>query len=286
MDFMIGKGELLTSPVKVKPRYGTKVSPYSFKEAVFRLSPQFINCSDTIDELPSEACPGNYAVELVTINPDYLAKSYYPANLFRALEVEPIGSKNSVVIPEKRGSHSAPNQGVALQIYLASPRDVLRDIPNKIEGLIEESKEADDLRKIESITVPSPVLGSILNLENEAQDYFEIGIHLLPSSKNRMIQDAFFSYVKLCSVVCFSDLSFNAGNLWFIPVYGTRAQIEQLAKFTFIRVIRKMPTLRSVPIGFRSEKIQIKAKLTQEPPVASDVKVAILDGGLPEQNPI
>jgi len=287
MNFMIGKGELLTSPVIIKGHPGPNAFPYSLEEAVSRLKPQFIGCSHIVDDLPAEACPEDFAVELFTLNPDFLAKSYYPGNLFKALEVEAIGSRNTRIRPDKRRNGRQPEISTAVQLYIASTRGVLRNIPGKMESLLEDSKEAEDLRKIESISLPSPIQPSVSTIEDEMHDYFEVALHLLPSCDNSMVQVSFCQYAESCSVDCFSKLSFTTGNLWFIPVYGKRMDIEKLAKFTFVRIVRKMPRLRGVPtIGSRSTTMQIKATLSQEPPVANDIRVAILDGGLPEKNPI
>lgn len=286
MNFMIGRGELLTSSVTIKSSSFKTKFPYSLEEAVSRLEPQFVECSSVIDTLPAEACPYDLAVELFTLNPDFLAKSYYPIELFKTLRVEAIGSKSIHIIPRKRNKDRPPEESLTTQLYLASTRSILRSVSDTIKKFSDDSKESEDLRKIESISLPDPISKSVGSVDQEMYDYFEIALNLFPSIDVEKIQIAFFNYADLCSVKYYNDLSFRAGNLWFIPVFGKKQNILDLAKFTFVRVLRKMPKLRGIPANPRSVKMRIKASLSEEPPVSNDIRVAIMDGGLPENNPI
>lgn len=49
--------------------------------------------SSRIDELPQAACPGDEAVISLTINPEYVAKSFFPHELMRDVGIEVIGSR-------------------------------------------------------------------------------------------------------------------------------------------------------------------------------------------------
>ena len=88
-NFIIGKGELLTSGITLKSGHSPVKFPYTYEEAVMKLGPRFRESSDSLDNLPALACPYDLAVQLFTLNPSFLAKSYYPGNLLRALNLEP-----------------------------------------------------------------------------------------------------------------------------------------------------------------------------------------------------
>jgi hypothetical protein len=133
MNFLIGRGELLTAPVIIKKGGGdTNRYPYTLDEALDRLLPQFESSWKVIEALPSLACPYDLAVQLVTLNPDYLAKSHYPNSLFRSLDVYPIGSRSRSVVAEKRKTKPSGIETLSTDIYVAGRRDALRTIPNKI----------------------------------------------------------------------------------------------------------------------------------------------------------
>ncbi|QJW85202.1 S8 family peptidase [Ramlibacter terrae] len=77
---------------------------------------------------------------------------------------------------------------------------------------------------------------------------------------------------------------FEAGRLLFLPVEGPRKQLQKLALFTLIRVVRPMPRLRSARPIFRSTKLPVSFELPSAEPLSREPKVAVLDGGLPDQH--
>lgn len=92
-NFLIGRGELLTFDIKGPKRGGEKAEVYSFLEAKTRLMPQFSEAASALDELPQEACPRDFGVARLTLNPSYIAKSFFPTGLLRAVGLESVGSR-------------------------------------------------------------------------------------------------------------------------------------------------------------------------------------------------
>ena len=81
-NFLLGKGERLIEDVVGVRGGGPKQHPYSFDEARTRLAPRIAQVVEAIDRLPDNACPDDKVVATVTLNPEYIAKSYYPDDLF------------------------------------------------------------------------------------------------------------------------------------------------------------------------------------------------------------
>src|SRR4051794_5589400 len=100
-NFLLGYGERLTAPVQLERGMETTPPPYEFAQARDRLAPQFATAAVEFASLPAPACPDNYAVGLVTIHPEYIAKSYFPATFLREARMEAIGSRPAKVKPEK-----------------------------------------------------------------------------------------------------------------------------------------------------------------------------------------
>ena len=82
-NFLIGRGELLASPIAGPRRGMDKADVYTLAEAKSRLQPQVAEAALQLDKLPASACPSDYAVACVTLNPSYIARSFFPDSLFR-----------------------------------------------------------------------------------------------------------------------------------------------------------------------------------------------------------
>src|ERR687889_1525020 len=98
-NFLLGKGERLVEEVNGVRGGGPKQAPYSFDEARRRLLPRLSKVVQAIDNLPDSACPDDRAVATVTLNPEFIAKSYYPDDLFKNVGLEPIGSRPKRLTP-------------------------------------------------------------------------------------------------------------------------------------------------------------------------------------------
>lgn len=101
-NFLLGRGERLTEPVKVPSGPVDKISPYTFAETKERLQPMLNNLADKIRKLSDDVCPEGNTVVALTLNPEFIAKSYYPEKLLRTLGLETIGSRKKVITPEKK----------------------------------------------------------------------------------------------------------------------------------------------------------------------------------------
>ncbi len=74
-NFLIGRGELLTHDIKGPKRKPGKVEIYTLEYAKERLAPQFIKAAKALDKLPNDACPDDFGVVRLTINPINPAKN-------------------------------------------------------------------------------------------------------------------------------------------------------------------------------------------------------------------
>jgi hypothetical protein len=81
-NFLLGLGERLTGPVKVPSGGGEKNPPYDFPTAKSRVAKKLAATTTALDAIPSDACPNNEVVAVVTMHPRYVSKSDFPAQLF------------------------------------------------------------------------------------------------------------------------------------------------------------------------------------------------------------
>lgn len=68
-NFLIGRGELLTSDIPSPKRVPGKAEVYSLYESKQRLLPQIASTIENFAKLPNRACPNDYAVAKLTVNP-------------------------------------------------------------------------------------------------------------------------------------------------------------------------------------------------------------------------
>ncbi|WP_323816505.1 S8 family peptidase [Cellvibrio sp. NN19] len=284
-NFLIGRGELLTHDIKGPKRKPDKAEVYTLDYAKERLAPQFIRAAKALDKLPPEACPDDFGVMRLAMNPSYIAKSFFPAAILRFAGLESVGSRTVKLTPEAWSKKGEPRECTTTELFVAGKRESFRNLVEWTEGLELGTKEALDLAHIERFSVFSPE-ERIVSLGEKSDHFFEVGIHLISDENNRFIQRSFIAYAQQLELNVFADLSFIAGSLWFIPVEGNNKKIQELAKFSLVRVIRPMPKLRALRPMQRTGNISINCTLPTEQPLSSEPKVAILDGGLPENHSI
>lgn len=284
-NFLIGRGELLTHDIKAPRRKPGKVEVYSLQEAIRRLSPQFSETASELDALPPEACPGDFGVARLTMNPSYIARSFFPVAMLRTVGLESVGSRTVKVTPYGWTKKGAPQECTTTELFVAGKRQAFRNLRSWTRGLVEETDEALDLAHIEQFAAFLPE-ERIASYGSKTDRFFEVGIHLLPDEDRLFVQRAFARYAKSIGVKVHGTLGFTAGGLWFVPVEGKSDDMERLAEFVFVRVIRPVPKLRGLRPVHRAGSVAVSCSLPSEQPLSSEPKVAILDGGLPKQHAI
>ncbi len=282
-NFLIGRGELLTHEIRGPKRVPSKAEVYTLEEAAARLSPQFDQVAKALDALPLEACPGDFAVARLAMNPSYIARSFFPVAMLRSVGLESVGSRSVKLTPDGWTKKGEPRESSTTEIFVAGKRQAFRNLRTWARDVTLNSAEAMDVAHIERFAAFTPD-ERIVDKADMRDRFFEVGVHLLPDEDRLLVQRGLVRYAKAVSVKLHSDLGFTAGNMWFVPAEGKRDSIGRLAEFTFVRVIRPMPKLRGVRPIHRSTGVSISCKLPAEQPLSAEPKVAILDGGLPKDH--
>lgn len=284
-NYLIGRAEELavtTPPPKMNPQ-GRDL--YTLDEVVERLQPQLIKVNEELASLSEALCPRDYSVAKLTLHPSYIAKGHYPKKLLREMGVRSIGSKAVEVKPDRWARVGEPEKSPSTSLFVAGKREAFVDFEKKLLGYLSDSYATDDLMKVWSIESVSPV-SKLKGNKSSRPGYFEVGIQLIPDGSSDFIKKSFIAYARDLEFEVREDLSLDISNLWFIPVSGEASRALDLARHSFVRVVRPIPPLRSFRPLVRSLPGSSAAKLPTTPPLASDVRVAILDGGLPASHAI
>ncbi len=282
--YLIGKGELLTQPIGPPLRnQGTKLRPYSLREALAAVLPQIEQACETFDSLPELACPNDMVVARMALHPAFLAKSYFPKAMLDGAGLVSVGSRTVRLQPRKKVRSKDPVEMETTEFFIAGRRQAMRAFPAYANGLPDGSPIALQFAEIESF-VPQLPMERLRGDYTDSSRVFEVGLHLLPDAAEEDLRAHFIAYAQKCGFKVNEELIFNAGGMVFLAVEGEAKGITELAKFTMIRVLRPMPRLRGVRPVTRGAPLALTFALSGLDPISREPKVAILDGGMPREH--
>lgn len=286
-NFLLGKGERLVETVVGIRGGGPKSHPYTFEEAKTRIAPMLNRMVRGIDRLPDEACPNDIAVAAVTLNPEYIAKSYFPKKLFESLGLETVGSRPRKMTPEKRSKGRDPEEAITTELFVMGTRSAFRNWRSSLGNIQEKSAAAAELPTIEEVSAPSSRDKIKGKLPTRGNIVFEAVLHAAGNASANGVVPEFDAYLNTIGVSHSVGRRFSAGGLCFVEVEAPSESAERIAAFTPVRALRQMPALRILRPSFRSARVPMQAlELPTQGPMDRKIKVAIFDGGIPENHPI
>ncbi|GLC28246.1 S8 family peptidase [Roseisolibacter agri] len=249
LNFLLGFGERLVEPIAAPRSVPTKRHPYTFAEARARLAPQAQAAARALDALPERLCPGDEAVALLTLHPAYIAKSFYPSRLLRSAGLDPLGGRARTITPERHTRAGAAAPETTSELFVAGPRVHFRALARALGEWTEDTPGADDLVKIEEIRV-QPAAERVQPLRSAADmPLLEVVVHARAGGDGDGILQAFTRFLAGLDAQPQLDERLYAEGLCFLPVRVPRVNVPAVADFTFVRVIREMPTLRRIDVS-------------------------------------
>lgn len=284
--YLIGRAELLTYPIAApKKRPGDKAHPYTLSEAQDVVVPEIEIANSIFQSLPAKACADDLVVARLVLHPAYLAKSFFPQLLLEQVGLSSVGSRTVRVQPRKQTTQKILPELETTELYVAGTRKDLLRFPEFARQLTEGLPAAEQFARIESFGAMTA--GDRLRLEGaESCHVFEVGLHLPPYGDASDLRSVFSSYAEDCGFTVNDEFEFVAGRLLFVAVEGNPENLEKLAQFTLTRVVRAMPYLRMTRPVTRSMPLTVPFTLPSGEPLSREPKVAVLDGGLPDEHVI
>ena len=282
-NFLIGRGELLTYEIKGPKTRPGRTDVYSLEEAKLALVPQAAATAEALLSLPNAACPGGMAVMKIALHPAYIAKSFFPSALLRAVGVVSVGSRAADLPLRSAGRSKRPRPTTTTEVFAAGSKDDLRRLSATLEAIPPGSPEADDLKRVERVA-PMEKADRLAPEAEDAGDVFEAIVHLLPEAAGASVQVSFTEWAGSLGFLVRHDLALSAGGLWFVPVRGDRSRLGPLAEYSFLRALRPISRLRSLRPFTRAGVAGVACSIPVGAPVSFEPRVAILDGGLPREH--
>ena len=245
-NYLLGYGERLTVPIEIRRGGAPKKAPYTFRQARDRLAPMLVSTAESLETLPTNACPGGEAVAALTLHPEYFAKSHYPGKVLKRAELRAVGSRPRRVTPDRRSRGRKPEEALTTQLFVAGKRSSFREVAQEASEWQPDSTVSSDLAAIERVS-PLAAAERIRPLpDGDEPQALEVVLHASEEARDRFIVAGFKAYLEELDLDPAFRRIFFAGGLCFVPMRATRTQAQEIARFSFLRVLRPMPRLRPV----------------------------------------
>ncbi|MGI2047914.1 S8 family peptidase [Shewanella oncorhynchi] len=277
-NFIIGYGESLTNTVEIKSGGGSKKHPYTFAEARDRLVQDLSNVIEDIDSKPIEQCANGEVVIKFLQHPSYLAKSYYPTNLFNKYDIRDVGSKSQRIKPKKWAIKKHPDEGLTSCIFVSGTRAKFEAMLNSIQHDKLPDSTKDIIRSIESVSSVSP--GEKIKHVDSDQQELRLEVVLHASEEDDVVRRSFEHYSCSLGGVVDWKRAKTVGGLTFLPVTIHRGHEQELAEFSHLRALRSMPKLRFNHPEVMRKNLKHAFSLPKFKALNNDFKVCIFDGGI------
>lgn len=285
-NYLLGYGERLTEPVEIKGGGGDKAPPYLFDEARDRVARMLQSTAESLRALPESACPDGQAVASLTLHPEYFAKSYFPGGILREAGLRAVGSKSRTIRPQKRSRGRDPEEMVTTQLFIAGARSSFEKFARAVPKWAATKSVAKQLPAIEEIAVV-PAAAKVKRLPKRAEIPLEVVLHASESQRDRFILLSFQRFLEERGLEPDLERVFFAGRLCFLRMYAAARQAEEIAQFSFLRVLREMPRLRTTRPVLRGKLPRPRAaEFPASEALDPNLRVAVFDGGFPKSSPL
>jgi hypothetical protein len=256
--------------------------PYAFAEARARLTPKIAAAAAEFEGLPEVACPDGYAVGLVTLHPEYTAKSYFPGKLLREVRIEAIGSRPARIQPEKWRKQRKPEEAETTQLYVAGKRSDFTAWAHDLPQWSPRRSGADQLFEVEDFRALR-AKDRVLPLQGKSREpLLEVVLHTTGLPNPADILEAFEAYAESLELSPDMDRRFEVGGLCFLPLRAPRNLVPRIGEFAFLRTTREMPGLRPLQPLLRSAKTKpFAVTIPGKGAIDPQLRAAIFDGGMP-----
>ena len=229
--------------------------------------------------MPRDACPGDEAVLSVTMHPRYVSKSDFPTRLFTALGLRTIDSRMTKIKPDKWGTKKPPEgEATTEEIFVAGTRNRILEIEASVDVLSADPITMEHLLHIEKVSLQRPV-EKLKNPPGKDHKWMEVVLH---NMSNVDVLSAFSEYATKLGANVDIKRSRRVGGLTFVPVSATGPVSERMARFSFLRVARSMPTMRPFRPTFLRAINREKAVLPSGDALSDGFLALIFDGGIPK----
>lgn len=286
-NFLLGRGERITEPIPPPGRVLDREPPYSLARARARVQPMLRDAIATFAALPATACPHNEAIASVLLHPEYVAKSYYPSAIIDRFGLRAVGSRPARVTPEARSKNRDPEEKATTELFVAGSRQNFQTLLAYLPAIEPDTPEAQALPALEQLAAIPPAAKVKPVLSDARRVPLEVVLHAAGTRQHAYIVSGFEAYLGELGLAADIEHRIHVGGLCFLRMEAPKAMIEQVAGYSFLRLVREMPRLRMMEPIVRGLPATVgKTSLPPDPPLDRKLRVAVFDGGFPTKSPL
>jgi len=191
------------------------------------------------------------------------------------------------LIPRKVATQGPSKLTSTAEFFVASTRRNFDKLPDLVAELDVDDPAAEQLRRFEDFQdfTAESKLRSIP--DGNRLPWLEVVLHTGSVKSADYIIAGFRNYLKGMNISVDLDRRLHVGNLCFLPLQAPRGMVNEIARYSFLRVVRGMPKLRP-PHVTRSISQSVFLGPNAVPsgqPIDPGLRIAIFDGGVGE-NPV
>jgi hypothetical protein len=230
-----------------------------------------------IGDLPDDACYRDEAVATITLHPRYVAKSDWPERLLAAVGLRAVGSRARRVSPSQWGIEKHQEVALTEEIFVAGSRSSFKRWADGLQQWTDRNGGANDICHLEDVGYAA----ARDKLQGEVASDDGLVEVVLHNSTTEGVVQAFVEYAGRNKADPLVRLRRDVGGLTFIPVATEHGALE-LARFSFVRIVRSMPRLRTLRpvVGRATGRVRVTLP---DPTFAEDLeRAAVFDGGIPD----
>jgi hypothetical protein len=280
---LVGGERLRLEVESTRPGFGEKFHPFTVDEAITRLGQQVQNLRQSVRDLP-DALLGSRLIFQTTLLPNYLAASYFPAQLFEEAGVVAVGSRSA------EGVYVTPRMSKTVatkSVIVAGTRESVDRLERLMSGKglgRSRANARDQLREISEFRFAT--IAEILGSEDREAEVWEAVMHPqginLAGEFEPVDEQTFQKWVALVGQLGGSVATHyrrTEGGLTFVPVELDSARRRQAARFNPLRSLRPMPAMRPVTAPLMRAMAQRVVPPASVDPIGSE-PFAVFDGGV------
>ena len=284
---LLAGGEKLKSSAQRSSGGGPKYHPFTVEEAHAMLLQQAETLAAGVAGI-SEDLRGTHVVFEAMVHPNYVADSYFPAGMFEQADLYVVGTRRRFA-PHRTKTREKQDVPTKSFLVAGKPERVVSFAKLIAKPPTTSALNWDEVRQFREIgiTPPSRVVRKVPSSLGEGElitwEAVLSSIGRNEAQARSWGDAAFVKFIRLVRKLGGDvDTEYRRviDGLSFVPILLHGEAISDAAKFNLLRALRPMPKIRPL----RPIRRSVKLGKPPDPPsvgrAASDMRVAIFDGGL------
>lgn len=292
---LLANGERLkTKATRPRTARDDKFHPLTTAQAHALLAPQVTTMVKSLDLLPRDVV-GKHVVFEATLQPNYLAPSYFPKEVLDGSGLYVVGARAARAT--KRTAKRVVEDEATRTLLLAGTAAAVKRFAKHVSDAPtwHNEKPWEELRRFLSMGLPpleSVIVRRPADPQATAITFEAVLTHVFDAPENEEAWAdehfaRFSAMVRARGGIVDEAYRRDVGGLTFVPVLAPASLMERIAEFNLLRALRPMPEFAPFPeepfrVVQAQPKLSRSARAGERPPHT----VAVFDGGVRENLPV